>query len=37
VTDCALSARRILAENGREALHPVEALAKAYGITPDAA
>jgi glycerol-3-phosphate dehydrogenase subunit C len=32
VTDCALSARRILAENGREALHPVEALASAYGL-----
>jgi glycerol-3-phosphate dehydrogenase subunit C len=32
VTDCALSARRILAENARHAMHPVEALAKAYGI-----
>ncbi len=32
VTDCALSARRILAENGRAALHPVEALADAYGF-----
>jgi glycerol-3-phosphate dehydrogenase subunit C len=32
VTDCALSARRILAENGRAALHPVEALAEAYGL-----
>ncbi|HLK39813.1 MAG TPA: heterodisulfide reductase-related iron-sulfur binding cluster [Polyangiaceae bacterium] len=31
VTDCALSARRILAENGRAAVHPIEALAKAYG------
>jgi glycerol-3-phosphate dehydrogenase subunit C len=35
VTDCALSARRILAENKRQALHPVEALAKAYGVTPE--
>ena len=35
VTDCALSARRILAENGREALHPVEALAEAYGLGLD--
>jgi glycerol-3-phosphate dehydrogenase subunit C len=36
VTDCALSARRILAENGREALHPVEALASAYGLAEGA-
>ena len=35
VTDCALAARRILAENGRSALHPVEALADAYGVSPD--
>jgi glycerol-3-phosphate dehydrogenase subunit C len=35
VTDCALSARRILAENERQALHPVEALAEAYGIAPE--
>ena len=35
VTDCALSARRILAENKRAALHPVEALAEAYGVSPD--
>jgi glycerol-3-phosphate dehydrogenase subunit C len=35
VTDCALSARRILAENKRQPLHPVEALAEAYGISPD--
>ncbi|MDP8998867.1 MAG: heterodisulfide reductase-related iron-sulfur binding cluster, partial [Myxococcota bacterium] len=35
VTDCALSARRILAENEREPLHPVEALAQAYGVAPD--
>jgi glycerol-3-phosphate dehydrogenase subunit C len=34
VTDCALSARRILQENKREALHPIEALAKAYGVMP---
>jgi glycerol-3-phosphate dehydrogenase subunit C len=35
VTDCALSARRILAENGHAPLHPVEALAEAYGLSPD--
>ena len=35
VSDCALAARRILAENRRSALHPVEALADAYGVTPD--
>jgi glycerol-3-phosphate dehydrogenase subunit C len=35
VTDCALSARRILGETGRAPLHPVEALAEAYGIAPD--
>lgn len=34
VTDCALSARRILRENGRAAIHPVEAMADAYGISP---
>ena len=35
VTDCALSARRILAETGVSPLHPVEALAEAYGVAPD--
>lgn len=35
VTDCALAARRILSENGRSPLHPVEALAEAYGIAPE--
>jgi glycerol-3-phosphate dehydrogenase subunit C len=35
VTDCALAARRILAENERAPLHPVEALADAYGLTTD--
>jgi glycerol-3-phosphate dehydrogenase subunit C len=35
VTDCALAARRILFENGRTPLHPVEALAEAYGIAPE--
>jgi glycerol-3-phosphate dehydrogenase subunit C len=34
VTDCALSARRILAETQRSALHPIEALAEAYGLAP---
>jgi glycerol-3-phosphate dehydrogenase subunit C len=32
VTDCPLSGRRILQENGIEALHPAEALARAYGM-----
>jgi glycerol-3-phosphate dehydrogenase subunit C len=36
VTDCALSALRILKENDREALHPAEALARAYGVAPEA-
>jgi glycerol-3-phosphate dehydrogenase subunit C len=35
VTDCALAARRILKENAREALHPVEALAKVYGVASE--
>jgi glycerol-3-phosphate dehydrogenase subunit C len=35
VTDCALSARRIEGETGRAPLHPVEALAVAYGIAPE--
>jgi glycerol-3-phosphate dehydrogenase subunit C len=35
VTDCALSGRRILAENERTPLHPVEALAEAYGVAPE--
>ncbi len=35
VTDCALAARRILAENERTAVHPVEALAEAYGVAPE--
>jgi glycerol-3-phosphate dehydrogenase subunit C len=35
VTDCALASRRILAENKRAALHPVEALAEAYGVAPE--
>lgn len=32
VTDCPLSALRILKENEREALHPAEALARAYAL-----
>jgi glycerol-3-phosphate dehydrogenase subunit C len=32
VTDCALSGLRIAKENGVPALHPVEALARAYGL-----
>ncbi len=32
VTDCPLSALRILKENQVEALHPAEALARAYGL-----
>jgi glycerol-3-phosphate dehydrogenase subunit C len=36
LTDCALAARRILAENKRAPLHPIEALAEAYGVAPEA-
>jgi glycerol-3-phosphate dehydrogenase subunit C len=32
VTDCPLSALRILKENDAEAIHPAEALARAYGL-----
>jgi glycerol-3-phosphate dehydrogenase subunit C len=32
VTDCSLSARRIEQENGKAPLHPIEALAEAYGV-----
>lgn len=32
VTDCPLSALRIRHENNRDAIHPVEALARAYGL-----
>ena len=35
-TDCALAARRILAENGVTPKHPVEVMAEAYGVAPDA-
>ncbi len=34
VTDCSLSALRIGKENGVQVLHPVEALAQAYGLIP---
>jgi glycerol-3-phosphate dehydrogenase subunit C len=34
-TDCALAARRILAENGLTAKHPVEVMAEAYGVAPE--
>jgi glycerol-3-phosphate dehydrogenase subunit C len=34
VTDCALAARRILAENGLAAKHPIEVMAEAYGVAP---
>jgi glycerol-3-phosphate dehydrogenase subunit C len=36
VTDCPLSALRIKKENATEPLHPVEALAQAYGLKVDA-
>jgi len=35
VTDCALSARRVLGETQHHALHPVEAMARAYGVEPE--
>ena len=34
VTDCSLSALRIGKENGVHVLHPIEALAQAYGLIP---
>ena len=37
VTDCSLSARRIEKENGVKPLHPIEALAQAYGVEVDIA
>lgn len=37
VTDCPLSALRIRKENKREAIHPAEALARAYGLPPELA
>ena len=35
MTDCALAARRILAENGLTPKHPVEVMAEAYGVAPE--
>jgi glycerol-3-phosphate dehydrogenase subunit C len=35
VSDCALASRRIEGEAGRAPLHPVEAMAIAYGIALD--
>jgi glycerol-3-phosphate dehydrogenase subunit C len=32
VSDCQLAARRIMKENGVSVIHPVEALARAYGV-----
>mgnify|MGYP003411968781 CR=1 FL=1 len=32
ITDCSLASLRILKENGRPALHPIQALAVAYGL-----
>lgn len=37
VTDCPLSALRIGKENRRDAIHPAEALARAYGLRPELA
>ncbi len=34
ITDCSLAALRIGKENGVHALHPIEALAQAYGLLP---
>jgi glycerol-3-phosphate dehydrogenase subunit C len=36
VTDCALSGPRGVGETGRAPQHPVEALAEAYGVAPEA-
>ena len=32
ITDCSLASLRILKEHGRPALHPIQALAVAYGL-----
>jgi glycerol-3-phosphate dehydrogenase subunit C len=37
VTDCSLAGQRILAENRVHALHPIVALAEAYGLTESGA
>ena len=37
VSDCTLAGLRIAKENGVAVLHPVEALARAYGLVPTAA
>jgi glycerol-3-phosphate dehydrogenase subunit C len=34
VTDCSLAGLRVLSQRGTTPLHPIEALAKAYGIVP---
>jgi glycerol-3-phosphate dehydrogenase subunit C len=34
VTDCSLSALRLRKETGSEVIHPIEALARAYGLKP---
>ena len=35
VSDCTLAGLRIVKENGVRVLHPVEALARAYGLVHD--
>ncbi len=35
VSDCSLAALRIVQENGVRVIHPVEALARAYGLVDE--
>ena len=35
VSDCSLAALRVEKETGKHVLHPIEALARAYGLLPD--
>jgi len=37
VTDCSLASLRVLKQSGRQARHPIVALAEAYGLNPGAA
>jgi glycerol-3-phosphate dehydrogenase subunit C len=34
VSDCTLAGLRVVKETGHHVLHPIEALARAYGLTP---
>jgi glycerol-3-phosphate dehydrogenase subunit C len=34
VSDCTLAGLRVVKENGLHVMHPIEALARAYGLLP---